>query len=50
VSTLPVSWRFHEPQGISFAAGALWVADRNAHEILRVDVEEGTCTRIPVGE
>lgn len=50
VSTLPIEWRFHEPQGISFAAGALWVADRNAHEILRVDVEEGKCTRIPVGE
>jgi DNA-binding beta-propeller fold protein YncE len=50
VSTLPIEWRFHEPQGISFAAGALWVADRNAHEILRVDVEAGTCTRIPAGE
>lgn len=50
VGTLQVEWRFHEPQGISFAAGALWVADRNAHEILRVDVEQGTCTRIPVGE
>ena len=50
VSTLPLEWRFHEPQGISFAAGALWVADRNAHEILRVNVETGTCLRIPVGE
>lgn len=50
VSTLPIEWRFHEPQGISFAAGALWVADRNAHEILRVDVEAGACTRIPAGE
>lgn len=50
VNTLPVEWRFHEPQGISFAAGALWVADRNAHEILRVDVEHGKCTRIAVGE
>ena len=50
VGTLRVEWRFHEPQGISFAAGALWVADRNAHEILRVDVDTGNCTRIPVGE
>ncbi|HET9834960.1 MAG TPA: thioredoxin-like domain-containing protein [Rhodanobacteraceae bacterium] len=50
VSTLPVEWRFHEPQGISFAAGALWVADRNAHEVLRVDVDTGNCTRIPLGE
>src|SRR6185312_317870 len=50
VGTLPIEWRFHEPQGISFAAGALWVADRNAHEILRVNVEAGSCTRIPAGE
>ncbi|MDQ2971663.1 MAG: redoxin family protein [Pseudomonadota bacterium] len=50
VTTLNVEWRFHEPHGISFAAGALWVADRNAHEILRVDVESGTCRRIPAGE
>lgn len=50
VSTVPIEWRFHEPQGISFAAGSLWVADRNAHEVLRVDVERGTCARIPVGE
>lgn len=49
-TSLNIEWRFHEPQGISFAAGALWVADRNAHEILRVDVEKGTCRRIPAGE
>lgn len=50
VTTLPIEWRFHEPHGISFAAGSLWVADRNAHEILRIDVEHNRCTRIPVAE
>jgi DNA-binding beta-propeller fold protein YncE len=50
VKTLPVNAPLHEPQGISFAAGALWVADRNDHAILRIDPERGTCERVPVDE
>lgn len=49
-TTLPLPWRLHEPQGLSFGAGALWVADRNAHEILRVNVMRGEVERIAVGE
>lgn len=43
-------YRFHEPGGISVAAGAVWVANTNAHEIVRIDVRDGTVTRVPVGE
>lgn len=50
VTTLRVDAPLHEPQGISFAAGALWVADRNDHAILRIDPERGTCERVPVDE
>lgn len=50
VTTLQVDAPLHEPQGLSFAAGALWVADRNDHAILRIDPERGTCERVPVDE
>lgn len=50
VSTLQFDYPLHEPQGLSFAAGALWVADRNDHAILRIDPRLGTCERVPVDE
>lgn len=50
LTTLQFDYPLHEPQGLSFAAGALWVADRNADAVLRVDPERGTCERVAVGE
>ena len=41
---------FQQPEGIALAAGALWVANSNAHEIVRVDLTSGACKRIPVAE
>lgn len=43
-------YRFHEPEGVSLAQGALWIANTNAHEIVRVDLASGSCRRIPVWE
>lgn len=43
-------YRFHEPEGVSLSQGALWVANTNAHEIVRVDLQNGSCQRIAVGE
>ena len=50
VATLRFEHPLQEPQGLSFAAGSLWVADRNGHAILRVDPDRGTCERVPVDE
>src|SRR5690349_3487464 len=50
VATLQTDYPLHEPQGMSFAAGALWVADRNDHAILRIDPARGTCERVAVDE
>jgi len=50
LATLEFDHPLHEPQGLSYAAGALWVADRNDHAILRIDPEHGTCERVAVGE
>ncbi|HSX61895.1 MAG TPA: thioredoxin-like domain-containing protein [Tahibacter sp.] len=43
-------YRFHEPEGVSLAGGALWIANTNAHEIVRVDLANGSCQRVAVGE
>lgn len=43
-------YRFHEPGGISLAAGAAWVANTNVHEIVRIDMRSGAVARVPVGE
>lgn len=50
VESLQVEPSLHEPQGLSFAAGSLWVANRNDHAILRIDPARGTCERVPVDE
>ncbi|TAN05765.1 MAG: hypothetical protein EPN38_10415 [Rhodanobacteraceae bacterium] len=50
VQSLPVAQPLHEPQGLSFAADSLWVADRNDHAVLRVDPAHGTCERVAVDE
>ena len=42
--------RFHEPGGLSIAAGAVWVANTNAHEIVRIDLADGSVRRVPVAE
>lgn len=50
VATLQLEQPLGEPQGLSHAGGALWVADRGAHAIFRIDPEKGTCERVPVDE
>lgn len=50
VATLKFDYPLHEPQGLSFAAGSLWLADRNDHAILRIDPEHATCERVAVDE
>lgn len=50
LTTLECDHPLHEPQGLSFGAGSLWVADRDDHAILRVDPESGACERVVVAE
>ena len=50
VCTLGLPYRFHEPTGISVAARALWVANTNAHEVVRIDTGTGQVQRVPIGE
>jgi peroxiredoxin len=50
VRALNLPYKFLEPAGLSLAAGALWVANTNAHEIVRVDLATGKAQRLPIGE
>jgi streptogramin lyase len=50
VRTLALPYRFHEPGGIAVAQGSLWIANTNAHEIVRIDTGSGVIKRLPVAE
>jgi thiol-disulfide isomerase/thioredoxin len=47
---LNLPYRFHEPGGLSLAAGALWIANTNAHEIVRVDLSSGQVKRLTISD
>ena len=48
--TLMVRYKFQEPSGISSAAGSLWIANTNAHEVVRLDSSNGAIRRVAIGE
>lgn len=50
VRTLNMPYRFEEPAGLSLAAGALWISNTNAHEVVRVDLSSGKMKRLTIGE
>jgi hypothetical protein len=39
-----------QPSALAMGAGALWIADGAAHEVLRHDVDSGVLARVPIGE
>lgn len=45
-----VEYRLQEPAALAASSGALWIANTNAHEIVRVDLESRVARRLPVGE
>jgi len=40
----------HGPAGLAVGAGAVWIADTDAHAVLRVDPKTGAVQHVPVGE
>ena len=40
----------HGPAGLAVGAGAVWIADTDAHAVLRVDPKTGAVQHIPIGE
>lgn len=50
VRALNLPYRLHEPAGLALGSGALWVANTNAHEIVRVDLSSGQIKRLTIAE
>ena len=40
----------HGPAGLAVGAGAVWIADTDAHAVLRVDPKTGAVQHLPIGE
>jgi DNA-binding beta-propeller fold protein YncE len=40
----------HGPSGLAVGAGAVWIADTDAHSVLRVDPKTGAVQHVPIGE
>jgi peroxiredoxin len=45
-----IDYRLQQPGAIAASPGALWVANTNAHEVVRIDLDANTVRRLPVGE
>ncbi len=50
LATVQLPQRLHAPSGLAVAAGAVWIADTDAHAVLRYDVATGALSHVPVGE
>lgn len=48
--SLQLDYVLYEPAAIAVAAGALWIANTHAHEVLRFDLETRQVQRLPIGE
>jgi len=46
--TLNLPYHLLEPSGISLAANALWVANTNAHEVVRIDLATGQVRHLTI--
>ena len=50
MSTQQLPQSLNEPAALAVGAGALWIADAGAHEILRYDFASELLSRLPIGE
>ena len=50
VATVPLPRRLHGVAGLSIAAGALWIAETDAHAVLRYDLASGDLGRVAIDE
>ena len=50
LTTFQLSQRLHTPAGLAVAERVVWIADTDAHAVLRLDTQTGTLRHVPVGE
>jgi hypothetical protein len=50
LSTVALPRRLHGPSGLAVAAGAVWIAETDAHALLRYDIASGELRDVPIEE
>ena len=50
LTTIELPQRLHAPCGLAVAGGAVWIADTDAHAVLRYDIGNGSLKHVPIGE
>jgi hypothetical protein len=50
LTTQVLTQRLHGPAGLAVGAGAVWIADTDAHAVLRLDPRTGDLRHLPIGE
>ncbi len=50
VGTVELPRKLHGPAGLAATAGAVWIAETDAHAVLRLDLASGQLEPVPIGE
>ena len=50
MTTYTLPQRLHAPSGLLVGDGEVWVADTDAHAVLRLDTVSGALRHVPIGE
>ncbi|MDN5781725.1 MAG: hypothetical protein L0H23_06850, partial [Luteimonas sp.] len=50
LATFELPQRLHAPSGLAIADRVVWIADTDAHAVLRLDIQSGALRHVPIGE
>ncbi|MBN6151153.1 hypothetical protein JR065_12440 [Xanthomonas sp. AmX2] len=50
LSTVALPRRLHGPAGLAVTAGTVWIAETDAHAVLRYDIASGELSDVPISE
>jgi hypothetical protein len=50
LATFQLPQRLHSPSGLAIADRVVWIADTDAHAVLRLDIQTGALRHVPIGE
>ncbi len=50
LTTQPLPRRLHGPPDWRWGAGAVWIAETDAHAVLRFDPDSGVLSEVPISE
>lgn len=50
LTTFALPQRLHGPCGLAVGDGVVWIADTDAHAVLRLDTKDGALRHVPIGE